>query len=42
MLAKRQAAEKAENAENAESSDKENKEGGGDILGEGEDPDVIF
>ena len=36
MLAKRQAAEKAE------SSDKENAGGSGDILGEGDDPDVIF
>lgn len=36
MLAKRKAAEKAE------SSDKENAEGSGDILGEQEDPDVIF
>jgi hypothetical protein len=36
MLAKRVAAEKAE------SSDKENAGGSGDILGEGDDPDVIF
>ena len=39
MLAKRKAAEKAENGE---SSDKENVGGSGDVLGEGEDPDVIF
>jgi hypothetical protein len=38
MLAKRKKAEKA--AEGG--SDKENAEGGGDMLGEGEDPDVIF
>lgn len=37
MLAKRQAAEKAESG-----SDKENVGGSGDILGEQEDPDVIF
>jgi hypothetical protein len=36
MLAKRAAAEKAE------SSDKENAGGSGDILGEQDDPDVIF
>lgn len=39
MLAKRKAAEKAEKGEN---DDKENAEGSGDILGEGDDPDVIF
>ena len=36
MLAKRKAAEKAE------SSDKENVGGSTDVLGEQEDPDVIF
>ena len=36
MLAKRKAAEKAEG------SDKENAGNTGDILGEQEDPDVIF
>jgi len=41
MLAKRKAAEKA--AEKAEeSSDKENAGGSGDVLGEQDDPDVIF
>ena len=39
MLAKRKAAEKVEKAE---SSDKENAASSGDILGEGDDPDVIF
>jgi hypothetical protein len=39
MVEKRAAAEKAEQAG---LSDKENAGGGGDILGEGDDPDVIF
>jgi hypothetical protein len=37
MRLKREAAEKR-----GESEDKENEEGGGDILGEQEDADVIF
>lgn len=38
MLAKRQEAEKTNKAD----SDKENAAAGADILGEQEDPDVIF
>jgi hypothetical protein len=42
MKVKREAAEKAERESGDTSSDKENASGGGDILGEQEDADVIF